>query len=283
MGRIDYAKLLRGSIRRIRRFLYNPYKVVGWSPPEVLRLRYHTKPGLKKCTLFSHPFYYNEAHELFHAVNEIFLDQVYKCRLSEHAVIWDCGSHFGMSIVYFKQQYPGCVIKAFEPDERNFELLQKNIGPYHDQVELKNEAVWVQDTELYFSNEGSMSSRLDPEGTTAHPSKVKAVRLKSLMNSKIDLLKIDIEGAEYKVLKDIQDSLHWVANLFIEYHGRFNQNMELNEILSILVSCGFHYYLKEASSNYDTPLFRDDRKRNFDIQLNVFCFRPSSVLGSPTI
>ena len=40
-------------------------------------------------------------------------------------------------------------------------------------------------------------------------------------------MKLDIEGAEYKVLKDIADNLGNVNNMFIEYHGTFDQNNEL--------------------------------------------------------
>jgi len=68
--------------------------------------------------------------------------------------------------------------------------------------------------------------------------------------------------------------LQFVQMLFVEYHGNFNQNNELNEILFLITESGFMYYIKEASLNYKTPFFRETKFFQFDLQLNIFCFKP---------
>ena len=118
-----------------------------------------------------------------------------------------------------------------------------------------------------------MSSRIGNE-SSKHTVQVQAVRLKDFLDRPISFLKIDIEGAEYQVIKDISDNLHFVSNLFLEYHGSFKQNNELNEIFSLIVEKGFSYYVKEATSVYDSPF--ENRKKesvDYDVQLNIFCFR----------
>ena len=65
---------------------------------------------------------------------------------------------------------------------------------------------------------------------------VRCVRLNDLLNEEIDFLKIDIEGAELPVLKDCSDNLKNVKNLFVEYHGKYDEMFKLNEILEILVA-----------------------------------------------
>jgi FkbM family methyltransferase len=206
-----------------------------------------------------------------YAVKEIFIDEYYKIRLKPNAYIIDCGANIGLSVIYLKRAYPDSKIIAFEPDEKNFELLTYNVNAFgFKNVDLRKQAIWVEETNLSFTNDGTMSSKIDSSGTHS----VKAIRLKDLLIQPVDFLKIDIEGAEYPVLMDIKDSLHHVSILFIEYHGNFHQNNELNEILQIVNQAGFTYYIKEAASIYDHP-FYDEKKSPavFDVQLNIFCKR----------
>jgi hypothetical protein len=141
---------------------------------------------------------------------------------------------------------------------------------------VRKEAVWRENTTLDFSSDGTMGSKVEQ---TASPGtgKVKATRLKDLLNREIDFLKIDIEGAEFPVLKDIKDVLHNVKYMFLEYHGNFSQNNELTEIFHILQSAGFNYYIKEAAEIYTSPFLAatSTLKTIFDVQLNLFCFRKS--------
>jgi len=258
---------------RIRKQFYNPYRVVGYSKLDMLWIKNKATNKLRYSILFTRPFYYWDNSEFITGLNEIFLLQIYRSKLPKNAKIIDCGAYIGMSVIYFKQNNPDCQILAFEPDTINFEVLKKNISPYYNNVELRNEAVWVQDTILKFSNKGTTASSLLDDNHSSDYSSVKAIRLKDFITGKIDFLKFDIEGAEFEVLKDLGNALNWVDQLFVEYHGNFKQNHELNEILSILSNFGFYYYIKEANINYKTPFYRDIKAEYFDVQLNIFCFK----------
>jgi hypothetical protein len=133
------------------------------------------------------------------------------------------------------------------------------------------EAVWKEDTTLRFVNVGTLDGKIINEAGSNFV-EVKAIRLKDLLNRPIDLLKMDIEGAEYEVLKDCADNLHVVDYLFIEFHGYFNKTQELTDILRTVESKGFAYYIREAMVVYPTPFYRE-RKGDYDLQLNIFCFR----------
>ena len=120
-----------------------------------------------------------------------------------------------------------------------------------------------------------MSSKITNE-QTALSREVRAVRLKDLLTRPVDFLKMDIEGAEYEVMMDVADQLHHVGKMFVEYHGVFGQEKELNSLLAMLTEKGFLYYLKEAVSVYDHPFLQvKDPIIPYDIQLNIFCFRPA--------
>ena len=101
----------------------------------------------------------------------------------------------------------------------------------------------------------------------------KSVKLKDLLIQKVDFLKMDIEGAEYEVIKDCKENLKNVSNLFLEYHGKFSDNHKLIEIFQIIESAGFKFYIKEAASLYPTPFFRKATTYPYDVQLNIFAFR----------
>lgn len=223
--------------------------------------------------LFDHETFFYGGPEFLHGLKEIFVDDIYDQQLPENAYLLDCGAHIGMSVIYLKSICPGAHILCFEPDQKNYELLKKNISSHQlKDIDARNEAVWNENTSLDFIQEASMGSKI-ATNHTANTVSVKAIRLKDYLNEKIDFLKLDIEGAEYKVLKDIADNLQLVSKLFIEYHGKFSQNNEMLEIFSIIQNAGFQFYIKEATSVYDQPFLRKKSPVDYDIQLNIFCFR----------
>jgi FkbM family methyltransferase len=266
--------ILHGIQTRFTKVFHNPYRRLGVN--RFLLIYYkHLSPGKPRThRLFGKELSFLSTTELLHGFKEIFLDEIYKQELPAKPFIIDCGANIGLSVIYMKSLYPDAEIMAFEPDEQNFKLLEKNVQSFgFTGVTLKKEAVWVEDEKMFFSERGSTDSKIIQNKSPSAVS-VNGIRLKNIIDRKIDFLKIDIEGAEYAVLTDIQGSLHFVQNLFVEYHGNFNDNFQLNEILSLLVKCGFRYYIKEAASVYNTPFFRPKESGMlYDIQLNIFCFR----------
>jgi len=264
----------KGLKERAVSLFQNPYKEVSinW-----LKLKYykHLPAGkLRTHNLFGRAFFFYNPKELLHAFDEIFIEQVYKQQLSSQPYIIDCGANIGLSVIYMKHNYPKAKILAFEPDEINFDLLKRNMQSFaYSDVIIKNEAVWNENTTLQFSSVGLMSSKITTD-YNQDAKQVKAVRLRDLLTSEIDFLKLDIEGAEFVVLNDINDKLHFVKNMFVEYHGIFEQNNEVAELLSLINKSGFSFYIKEATCVYKTPFFRTgNTEKLYDVQLNIFCFR----------
>jgi FkbM family methyltransferase len=221
----------------------------------------------KRQLTFNNPFWF------LHSLDEIFVEEVYKIDfLKKKPVIIDCGANIGLSVLYFKMIFPQASIIAFEADTNIYKQLEANIAPYNfNDVSLINAAVWNSETELAFASEGSVGGKIDFSKDKSMDN-VKAIRLKNYLNIEIDLLKIDIEGAEYEVIKDCANDLMNVKNLFIEYHDFKGEKQNLHEILTWLAKAGFTYYIKEAWNNMTHPFLK---KYNdfFNMQLNIFCFR----------
>ena len=264
---MGFSKKVKGP------FTTSPKEVnISWAARKYYK---HLPVGkIRAYKLFNKRFYFCSGIELLHGLKEIFIDQIYKQELQERPYIIDCGANVGMSIIYMKQHFPQAEIIAFEPDDTNFELLTKNIQSFgYSGVSLYKQAVWNENTTLLFSNDSTMSSKIE-NNATANAKKVPAVRLKDFIVKDIDFLKIDIEGAENTVLTDIAANLHFVKNMFFEYHGTFDQNSELVKMINIIKESGFNFYIKEASSVYSTPFLRSKNTRTpYDLQLNIFCFR----------
>jgi len=164
---------------------------------------------------------------------EIFDKGIYEFKAdTDEPFIIDCGANIGLSVVYFKQLYPNAKIVAFEPDQQIFNTLKKNINSFGlSDIILCQEAIWKEDGEIEFKIEGGFSGRIPKPEDTMDVVKVKARRLKNLLNRPVDFLKIDIEGAEYEVLKDCAYAFGQVKNIFIEYHSHITERQTLNEIL----------------------------------------------------
>lgn len=221
-----------------------------------------------KVNLLGKEFSFTNGFWFRHSLREIFIDQTYKFKTNKSSpLILDCGANIGLSVLYFKKNYPNCKIIAFEPDKDISGVLLSNIANNSiKNVRVIQKAVWINEDNLHFQSDGALGGKITsrPEGIT-----VPAVRLKDFLNQEIALLKIDIEGAEYEVIKDCENELHNVKNIFIEYHSLPNEKQMLDEILTILSNSGFKYYIKEAWENQKIP-FMETKGPLYDLQLNIF-------------
>jgi FkbM family methyltransferase len=206
---------------------------------------------------------------------EIFADEYYKFISGKSSpVIFDCGANIGISCLYFKNLYPDAKIKAFEADPKIAEILSLNLKKNNlPDIEVIPKAVWITNEGIEITSEGADGSSMFSKGEKI---KVPSVKLKELLEKeeRIDLLKIDIEGAETEVLRDIKNTLVNVQQIFIEYHSFLSGNQNLNTILEILTLNGFRYFIKpEADRN--SP-FINKKNKNFpemDLQLNIFGYK----------
>jgi FkbM family methyltransferase len=207
--------------------------------------------------------------------DEIFVKEIYKFEATKKdPVIIDCGANIGLSILYFKNIYPSAKIIGFEPDPKIFSILKNNISSFdYQDVELINNALWEEEKELDFYSEGADAGRLSNTTDKTSMIKIKAVKLSTFLDSPVDLLKIDIEGAEYAVLKECQDKLKNVNKLFVEYHSFLNEEQMLDEILRILKNEGFRYNINQIGIVSKQPFVKVNNYSGMDLQMNIFAYR----------
>ena len=208
-----YSNLFKGINLRAKKIFKTSYPKININWFFLKYLKHLPTDKVHSHRLFNHTTFFYGGPEYLHGLTEIFIGNIYNQTLPENAYVLDCGAHIGLSVIYIKSICPTANIIAFEPDTKNYNLLNKNISSHQlTGIEARQEAVWVENTTLNFIQEGNMGSKIGTD-STGKTIEVKAARLKDYMDKKIDFLKLDIEGAEYKVLKDIADNLFHVTNM----------------------------------------------------------------------
>lgn len=200
--------------------------------------------------------------------DEIFNKEIYNVNVTINPgvttppTIFDLGAHIGLSVLYFKIKYPNSKIVAFEPNSNIFPILQENIECNNLQkVELHNIALGSKDEirTFYIDNSGNDAfstgsfnkNAWDGSQKTTNIN-VKCEKLSKYVTKDIDILKMDIEGAETEVLKELIESnkLKYIKNMVIEYHP-INHG-HLKNFLKLLDNNGFE--TKTKTDEYGTAL-----------------------------
>lgn len=209
-------------------------------------------------------------------LNELFTQKIYSFKSAKECpTIIDCGANIGLSILFFKEIFPKAKIVGFEADPKVFSCLKKNIEGFNfNDVEIINKALWDSKTTLTFYSEGADAGRLEENSSLdKNIIEVETICLSEYLHQKIDLLKIDIEGAEYQVLLESKDLLTNIDNLFVEYHSFIDKPQHLNEILKILTNAGFRYYVSSIGVKSKHPFVNRNQYLGMDNQLNIFAYR----------
>ncbi len=206
---------------------------------------------------------------------EIFADENYRFQAdTDTPLIYNCGANIGVDTLYFKRLYPNASIKAFEADPGIAAYLTRNVERNRlSKVEVITQAVWNENTTVSFAAEGADGGSVVVGNKTAQ---IPATRLKDWLEkeSVIDLLKMDIEGAEVAVIRDCKDSLRHIRHIFIEYHAYLHEPQALGELLQLLTNSGFRYFIRSEADRQQPFVNRTNRKTpTMDLQLNIFAYR----------
>lgn len=144
------------------------------------------------------------------------------------AVIIDAGANIGLSAVALALQHPEARIYSVEADAGNHAMLCRNAALYPSITPI-HAALWGEDAVLTVVDVGSGSWGLQVRDAGHSPGpdaqSVAAVSLESLCRSHaidhVDLLKLDIEGAEYEVMARSGGWIGKVGTICAELHDRF--------------------------------------------------------------
>jgi FkbM family methyltransferase len=245
------------SARRVARRVAD--EITGLRAPElrgVRRLRHVPRrvPGL--AYVAGRPFRYADGLSVYHQVREIFVEGLYDLSSTGGAPrILDCGGNVGTSVRRFRTRHPAADITVVEADDALCDLLRWNLDAAGDALtHVIHAAVWKHDGYVQFAEDGADAGHVAEGGGLRVPS----VDVATLVGDGLDLLKLDVEGAELIVLERLAETgmLARVALIVCEVHESTAQPDTLRRTLDLLHENGLRYRVVHA---YDQPGV-DDRR-----------------------
>lgn|GEM_PF-4266964 len=243
-----------------------------------------------------HGVYYKYHHLWFlpknsekHNLAEIFEFKLYDFPdIAEDSTIVDIGGHIGDSAIFFRDKWPKAKIFSYEPNPESCQLFQlnttHNLGNLHN-LSLYKEAVVAEteskaEIELFVEPEASSRSTINLDCVISKSNleviQVKTVKFSKLVErarKKIDLLKIDAEGAEFGILADLIRYHTCIKSLAIELHYRRDMSNP-NSVYSLIEKLSQHYsilllppqYLSQRKSQL-SELFQASLPESYSLML----------------
>jgi FkbM family methyltransferase len=186
-----------------------------------------TRPLFKKNLVgIRHPVYVRIGTTDLSVLKQTLIERHYDFSLPiTPKVIVDAGANIGLSAVFFANKYPEALILAIEPDRANFNVLERNVAPY-PQIKAFQAALWNENKQIRLVDPGTGDhgfQTAEGSGANCQPRGfVPAMTMDALMSKMdlqhIDVLKIDIEGAEKEVFETSAKWIEKIGAIMVELH-----------------------------------------------------------------
>lgn len=233
---IGYAKNV-GLINLIKYYLECYCHVKGSNKEKTIMVMKYKKYGLK-CYLRK-----NSADLL--VFGNVCLANGYEFALKEFdkldsvEYIVDLGANIGITSKILAMRYPGAKVVSVEPDADNFKVLKANMKSIEHSV-VKKCGVWNKKTKLaILRGKEEYGFRLveDSNGTIPVIGMAELIRENEL--TRIDILKVDIEGSEYQLFDESAEKwLDIVQSIVIEIHDHLVEGC-YDRVHNTLIGKGF--------------------------------------------
>ena len=166
-----------------------------------------------------------------------------KLNLNKNSIVIDIGANIGSITQLIEDKYD-CYIDCYEPNEHAFKELQKKfknnkkINCYDNAVTEKNgeEKIYYHENSETNQLKWSTGTSLLKDKSNINPLNFKIIKTKSIQSviekfEVIDLIKIDIEGYEYKIISELIKNKNKIKKVICELHGNpiTNKDQFLNK------------------------------------------------------
>lgn len=197
------------------------------------------------------------------------LDEIYGLRMYDRIgayvpasgwVVFDIAANIGVFSVLEGRR--GAQVYAFEPNQACFDRLTRNVDSNHLGSNVRAFNLALADEPGFGSMQVSRGGTTGGTVVTEAPVAgfAPAVRVTTLDTvtrelgvSQIDLLKLDVEGAEVLVLRGGRDALDRTKRVILEYHSQalLHDVLELLDDHGFVEDLRFVYYEENAASGGD--------------------------------
>lgn len=197
----------------------------------------------------------NNTEPSFANYNEFFVDKIYNEFIegNEYKTVVDVGANVGMWIEYIKHFSSVKNVYAIEPNKNALQVLRDTFG---NSVNIIDKALHTSDDKLtfYVNDNNSTISSISNHSNFQFNYDVDGVTIKTFMKQnsidKIDLLKVDIESAEYDLFKSFdKKDFESIDNILVEYHLLGGKTMDnVRELDRLFQENGYVTTLRNMNS-----------------------------------
>jgi len=219
------------------------------------------RPGKKIMVLLKSglKFYVTNLLDL-HIIKETIFDGVYNFNYKlSPKIILDVGAHVGDYSIYMGLEYPKAKIFAFEPNPKTYKILVENIkvngvkNVTTINLGLSNRS---QKEKLYLQLASGMTSVYKKENHSFSSVSINTLSLADFLRkysvNSVDIMKVDCEGAEYKIFLGLpKNTLSQIKNITMEYHDGLAKNSHVDLVKLFRKS---NYNLTTQASKYEKSI-----------------------------
>ena len=228
---------------------------------------------------------------------EIFLQ--YLSNKNKDYIIFDIGSRDCLQSIEFYNNYPNAKIYAFECNPNTINICKENIKNYKDRITLIETAICDYDGEITFypinqektittwndGNPGASSlfksnGKYDIEYYVQDEIITKCNRLDTVMKyhniPKVDIIRMDLQGAELLALKGLGSFIKDVEYIYTEisYKEIYTGQVMFNELNDFIISNDFNIQNKLSMNGWQEDVIykKNEKKREnifFDIVITL--------------
>jgi FkbM family methyltransferase len=243
---------------------------------EIQRLRELPRREESSTKILGPPTSIIDAASFLSDYKAIFEQEIYAFESDRRSPrIIDGGANIGLATLYWKRRFPEAQITAFEPSPDAFQALKDNVKSHGlEDVTLIQKGLWKTEGRISFEMDGADGGHFSefPAENSVGRQEVPVTRLVPYLDQRIDMLKLDIEGAEVEVLLDAQGHLEQVRHLFVEYHSYPGEEQRIDEILTVLREAGFRIHLHPEGVD-PQPFVEVSVYNGKDHAVNIFAYK----------
>lgn len=200
-------------------------------------------------------------------------------KTNDEVTIFDVGAFDGGTALRYKTLFPSSKIYSFEPFPESFSKLLKNTSSYNDIISI-NKGVGEQEGLATFNSNSfaATNSLLNTHQSgdkvwgsgfldTLKTIEVELTSIDRFVESNgiqnIDILKMDVQGAEYKVIKGATETLKkgMIKVIYTEIITlpTYEEQLDFDEMIGLIKSFGFKLY-----NLYNLSLTKEGELRQVD-------------------
>jgi FkbM family methyltransferase len=178
--------------------------------------------------------------------SEYHLVQIFEQYIKPDFIIVEGGAHVGIHTIRFSTLANKGLIYSFEASHRNYNLLKNTLEVNNiKNVYLENKALYSKKDTVFINESFAPDQDSITQKNTGLP--IESVSIDSLNLSKVDFIKLDIEGGEADAFKGAIDTIKNHKPI-ITFEYLKHKNVE--SPIPILLECGYDVFNMEGHWDY---------------------------------